>query len=157
MDTRGLELMKPILSIVGVICVLLTGLVSASEVESELRLARSALVSGEYSIAEQALTHAMNGGAREAAFLLAEAYWRQGKDQQLLDLAETRLEGRDKAVWWCRVLERRGHRDRAYDCWSCLGETERAQRALRTQALIQELAPGQEFSLRRASSRPNPR
>lgn len=123
----------------------------ADESGARLRLAEAALAADDYAVAERellALTSA-KGADRRAVTLLAQAYWRQGKDKPLLNLVDRHYEGRERDVWWCRVQERRGHADRAANCWTMLGEDERAKRALRAKVFTQELAPGQAFGLRR--------
>jgi hypothetical protein len=116
-----------------------------------LHVAEAALTVGDYALAERELNTLVTGKNPDtlAVKLLAEAYWRQGKDKDLLDHADRHLKGRPRDIWWCRVLERRGHGAKAADCWTGLGETERARRAMRAEIFTQELAPGMALGVRR--------
>lgn len=118
---------------------------------SRLRLAEVALVTGDYAMAERELLPLTSEKSdnRYAVTLLAETYWRSGQDKKLLNLTDKHYDGKEKDTWWCRVLERRGHADRAAKCWTMLGEEDRARRAMRAKVFAEEFSPGKTAGVRR--------
>lgn len=137
--------------LVVVLALLVPVMAFADQNRAKLRLAEAALAAGNYGIVERELLPLTKekGADPQAVKLLSEAYWRDGQDKKLLALAETHYAGKDKDIWWCRILERRGHAEPASECWFEIGEADRGKRALRAKTFTEELAPGRAFGLRR--------
>lgn len=123
---------------------IVTGCASTTQ-DPELRMAKAAMGSGDAPLAEYYLEDMIkNGGhgpTQETVATLAQVYWEQGEDKKLLDLSEKYMPASDQQLWWCRVLERRGHFKRAQECWSARGDDAKAMRAIREQAMLNQLAP----------------
>ena len=134
-----------------ILALLAPGMAIADQNRAKLRLAEAALAAGNHAIVERELLPLTKekGADPQAVKLLTEAYWRDGQDKKLLALTELHYSGKEKDVWWCRILERRGHADSAAECWFEVGEEDRGRRALRAKVFTQEIVPGRAFGLRR--------
>lgn len=122
----------------------------ADDLHPQLRLAVAAQQAGDIALAEYYLEDFLRQDPdrddRPAAVrMLAEVYWVQGKDKLLLDFTDRELGKRDREVWWCRVLERRGNAREAARCWEKLGEVARMERTIRSSTMTEELAPTKSY------------
>ncbi|MGP0171090.1 hypothetical protein ACSVIJ_04330 [Pseudomonas sp. NCHU5208] len=65
--------------------------------------------------------------------------WETGRDETLLQFADDYLSSREYSVTACRLSERQAAYEQAYQCWNRMGEIDRAERVLRTEAAIRIL------------------
>jgi hypothetical protein len=121
----------------------------------QFKLVKAAIAAGDVPLAEYYIEDIIRDRPKwslpeDLRMTMAEIYWSQGKDKTLLDYSEKYLDKRQRDVWWCRVLERRGNLKQAASCWEGLGEISRMERVLREITLMDELAPEKSyFGLRR--------
>lgn len=83
----------------------------------------------------------LRGRSRKTAVdTVVKLLWETGRDATLLQFAGDYLSGREKQITNCRVAERQARYDEAYSCWNGIGEVERAERVLRTEAAVRILS-----------------
>jgi len=84
---------------------------------------------------------------------LAKVYWETGKDHKLLNVIKGKISKDDEQRWWCRILSRRGHTNKAKSCWSAIGDITKTLELIRMRALLDTLVnPGAKFAYRPNSS-----
>jgi hypothetical protein len=80
------------------------------------------------------------GDTRKRAIdLIVTLLWETGRDKTLAKFAADYLSGTERATTLCRLAERQGLWEDAYRCWNDMGEVDRAERILRTEATIRIL------------------
>ncbi len=70
---------------------------------------------------------------------LAKVYWETGEDSKLLKFIDKKMSNKERKVWECRVLERRGHGDSTIKCWKNTNKYRNAARSLRTTLFLKTL------------------
>ncbi len=65
--------------------------------------------------------------------------WETGRDATLRQFSDAYLSGREYQATICRIAERQGAFEQAYQCWNKMGEVDRAERVIRTEAAIKIL------------------
>ncbi len=110
---------------------------------------------GDYAYAERALQKfvyrdkkgqlkliyfGLSGDTRKQAIdTVVRLLWETGRDDTLRQFADDYLSGREYQTTLCRIAERQGAFEQAYQCWNRMGEVERAERVIRTDAAIKIL------------------
>lgn len=80
------------------------------------------------------------GDTRKRAIdLIVTLLWETGRDKTLAKFADDYLSGNERSTTLCRLAERQGRWEDAYRCWNDMGEVDRAERVLRTEATIRIL------------------
>lgn len=65
--------------------------------------------------------------------------WETGRDDTLQQFSEEYLSGLERTTVRCRLSERRALYEAAYHCWNDSGQTDRAERVIRTEAALRIL------------------
>ncbi|KZN20772.1 hypothetical protein A1D17_04305 [Pseudomonas fluorescens] len=123
--------------------------------KSRVRAAGVAMKGGEYKKAEAILSiyvaRTQDGSLelkklglfgdtrKEAIDMIVMLLWETGRDKTLAKFADDYLSGDERKTTLCRVEERQGQWQDAYRCWNDLGDADRAERVLRTEASIRIL------------------
>lgn len=125
------------------------------EVRARLSGADQSIGFGDYGSAESLLSEyvyrdemgalklhpGLRGEARNGAVdTVVRLLWETGRDETLGQFAKEYLSGREQRITLCRIAERQARFDEAYSCWNGIGEVDRAERVLRTDAAVRILA-----------------
>lgn len=65
--------------------------------------------------------------------------WETGRDDTLKQFAKDYLKGSEYQTTLCRITERQAKYEEAYHCWNGMGEVDRAERVVRTEAALRIL------------------
>jgi hypothetical protein len=76
---------------------------------------------------------------KDAIDMIVLLLWETGRDKTLATFANDYLSGDERKTTLCRLAERQGQWQDAYRCWNDLGDGDRAERVLRTEASIRIL------------------
>lgn len=66
--------------------------------------------------------------------------WETGRDDSLKQFAKDYLSGQEYQTTLCRISERQAKYEEAYHCWNQMGEIDRAERVVRTEAALRILS-----------------
>ncbi|QHF00601.1 hypothetical protein LCG56_27925 (plasmid) [Pseudomonas cannabina pv. alisalensis] len=66
--------------------------------------------------------------------------WETGRDDSLMQFAKDYLSGPEYQTTLCRISERQAKYEEAYHCWNQMGEIDRAERVVRTEAALRILS-----------------
>ncbi|MFV3332829.1 hypothetical protein ACNFIA_17955 [Pseudomonas sp. NY15437] len=82
----------------------------------------------------------MNGKSRKMVIdTVVSLLWETGRDQTLAQFAKAYLSGDEYQITMCRLAERQSHFPEAYACWNKIGNEDRAERTIRTEAALRIL------------------
>ncbi|WP_409287010.1 hypothetical protein [Pseudomonas guariconensis] len=117
--------------------------------------ADQAVAMGQYRGAEQLLSQyvyrdeggrlklkyfGINGDNRKRAInTVVSLLWETGRDETLQQFADDYLSGKEYRTIVCRLSERQGLFEQAYQCWNRIGEIDRAERVIRSEAALRIL------------------
>lgn len=136
---------------------MLTGCVTQGELNERSRVhaAEIALNGGEYKKAEAILSvyvtrtedgelklkwFGLSGATRKKAIdMIVMLLWETGRDNTLATFADDYLPSSEFHVTQCRLAERQALYQDAYRCWNDIGDVDRAERVIRTEAAIRIL------------------
>lgn len=76
---------------------------------------------------------------KEAIDTVVRLLWETGRDDTLKQFADDYLSGDEYQTTLCRISERQASYEQAYQCWNRMGEVDRAERVIRTEAAIRIL------------------
>lgn len=65
--------------------------------------------------------------------------WETGRDDSLKQFSKDYLSGQEYQTTLCRISERQAKYEEAYHCWNEMGEIDRAERVVRTEAALRIL------------------
>lgn len=125
------------------------------QARSQIDGAERAVTLGSYPEAEQLLApfvyrddaqrlklkfFGVSGANRKlVADTVVRLLWETGRDDTLQQFSEAYLSGDDRTSVRCRLFERKGLYEAAYQCWNDAGQTDRAERVIRTEAALRIL------------------
>nr|CAM96057.1 putative exported protein [Pseudomonas fluorescens SBW25] len=123
---------------------------------SQLSGADQAVLMGKYQHAERMLAQyvsrnnsgqlrmkyfGISGENRKHAIdTVATLLWETGRDDSLKQFAKDYLSGAEYQTTLCRISERQAKYEEAYHCWNEMGEIDRAERVVRTEAALRILS-----------------
>lgn len=131
---------------------------SVSDLQSQSQLAGAdqAVHIGKYESAEKLLGQyvyrddrgnlkmkysSLSGENRKQAIdTVVSLLWATGRDDTLKQFADDYLSGNEYKATICRITERQALYEEAYHCWNKMGEIDRAERVVRTEAALRILA-----------------
>ena len=76
---------------------------------------------------------------KQAIDTVVTLLWETGRDETLKQFADDYLSGDEYRSTICRITERQALYEEAYHCWNKMGEGERAERVIRTEAALRIL------------------
>lgn len=76
---------------------------------------------------------------KEAIDIVVSLLWETGRDETLKQFAGDYLSGTEYQTVLCRIAERQARYEDAYQCWNKMGEVDRAERVIRTEAAFRVL------------------
>ncbi|MCU9528121.1 hypothetical protein [Pseudomonas mosselii] len=122
---------------------------------SQLAGASHAVQMGQYGLAEQRLAQyayrdkdgrlkikyfGISGDNRKHAIdTVVSLLWETGRDDTLKQFSHDYLAGSEYQTTLCRISERQAKYEEAYHCWNDIGEVDRAERVIRTEAALRIL------------------
>ncbi|MDM1712528.1 hypothetical protein HX137_17985 [Pseudomonas sp. 165] len=125
------------------------------EDQSQVSGANHAVQMGQYGLAEQRLAQyvyrdkdgalkikyfGISGDNRKHAIdIVVALLWETGRDDTLKQFAHDYLPGDEYQTTLCRISERQAKYEEAYHCWNNMGEVDRAERVIRTEATLRIL------------------
>ncbi|WHT75815.1 hypothetical protein QMY54_00550 (plasmid) [Pseudomonas rhodesiae] len=77
---------------------------------------------------------------KHAIDTVATLLWETGRDDSLKQFAKDYLSGSEYQTTLCRISERQAKYEEAYHCWNEMGEIDRAERVVRTEAALRILS-----------------
>lgn len=134
-----------------------TGSPSVSDLQNQSQLsgADQAVHIGKYESAEKLLGQyvyrddrgnlkmkysGLSGETRKQAIdTVVSLLWATGRDDTLKQFADDYLSGNEYKATMCRITERQALYEEAYHCWNKMGEIDRAERVVRTEAALRIL------------------
>jgi hypothetical protein len=76
---------------------------------------------------------------KQAIDTVVSLLWATGRDDTLKQFADDYLSGNEYKATICRITERQALYEEAYHCWNKMGEIDRAERVVRTEAALRIL------------------
>lgn len=76
---------------------------------------------------------------KQAIDTVVSLLWATGRDDTLKQFADDYLSGDEYKATMCRLAERQALYEEAYNCWNKMGEPDRAERVIRTEAALRIL------------------
>jgi hypothetical protein len=76
---------------------------------------------------------------KQAVDTVVTLLWETGRDDTLKQFAKDYLSGDEYKATMCRISERQALYEEAYHCWNKMGEGDRAERVIRTEAALRIL------------------
>lgn len=77
---------------------------------------------------------------KHAVDTVANLLWETGRDDSLKQFAKDYLSRAEYETTLCRISERQAKYEEAYHCWNEMGEIDRAERVVRTEAALRILS-----------------
>lgn len=128
---------------------------SKSQREAQIELAAQAVKAGNFEHAERLLGSYMyrtpdgellfkslgvsSDVEKKAVDTVALLLWDTGRDGTLEVFSKRYLRGYERDSMLCRLAERDGVYEQAYNCWNDLGDVDRARRVTRTESALRVL------------------
>lgn len=76
---------------------------------------------------------------KQAIDTVVSLLWETGRDDTLKQFAGDYLSGNEYKTTLCRIAERQAQYEQAYHCWNNMGDVDRAERVIRTEAALRIL------------------